>query len=85
MDEEFSSAELKKIQGDITMRNGQLAGLKFFDDSLWLNDDARVISVNLLADNGVIHALNAVMERPWPLVESADDAAADETSSADTP
>ncbi len=61
-----SSAEAKANQGDITMANGALAGLKFFDGSLWVNDDSRVIIENVLADNGTIHAVDNVILQPWP-------------------
>ena len=61
-----SSAEAKANQGDITMANGQLAGLKYFDDSLWVNDDSRVIIENVLADNGTIHVVDTVILQPWP-------------------
>ena len=61
-----SSAEAKTMQGDITMANGQLAGLKFFDDSLWINDYARVIIENIIADNGTIHVVDSVILPPWP-------------------
>ena len=83
LDKEISSAEAKTMLGDITMRNGQLAGLKYFDGSLWVNDNARVITQNILADNGVIHAINEVIERPWPRVEIIDLTAGDESSSGD--
>ena len=61
-----SSAEAKANQGDITMANGQLAGLKYFDGSLWVNDDSRVIIENVIADNGTIHAVDNVILPPWP-------------------
>ena len=61
-----SSAEAKANQGDITMANGQLAGLKYFDGSLWVNDDSRVIIENIIADNGTIHVVDNVILGPWP-------------------
>jgi uncharacterized surface protein with fasciclin (FAS1) repeats len=61
-----SSAEAKTLLGDVTMANGQLAGLKFFDDSLWINDDSRVIIENIIADNGTIHVVDNVILGPWP-------------------
>jgi uncharacterized surface protein with fasciclin (FAS1) repeats len=85
LDEEISSAEAKTMLGDITMRNGQLAGLKYFDDTLWVNDNARVITPDIIADNGVIHAVNAVIERPWPRVELIDLTAGDDAQSGDIP
>jgi transforming growth factor-beta-induced protein len=61
-----SSAEAKTMLGDITMANGQLAGLKYYDDSLWVNDDSRVILENVIADNGTIHVVDNVILGPWP-------------------
>ena len=61
-----SSAEAKTLLGDITMANGQLAGLKYYDDSLWVNDDSRVILENVIADNGTIHVVDNVILGPWP-------------------
>jgi transforming growth factor-beta-induced protein len=61
-----SSAEAKTLLGDVTMANGKLAGLKYFDDSLWVNDDSRVIIENIIADNGTIHAVDNVILGPWP-------------------
>lgn len=61
-----SSAEAKGLLGDVTMANGKLAGLKYFDDSLWVNDDSRVILENVIADNGTIHVVDNVILGPWP-------------------
>lgn len=61
-----SSAEAKANQGDITMANGQLAGIKYFDGSLYVNDDSKVIIADVVADNGVIHAVDTVILGPWP-------------------
>jgi uncharacterized surface protein with fasciclin (FAS1) repeats len=63
-----SSAEAKANLGNITMANGQIAGLKYFDDSLWVNDDSRVIIENIIADNGTIHVVDNVILGPWPRV-----------------
>ena len=63
-----SSAEAKANQGDITMANGKVAGLKYFDGSLWVNDDSRVIIENIIADNGTIHVVDNVILGPWPRV-----------------
>ncbi len=63
-----SSAEAKTLLGDVTMANGQIAGLKYFDDSLWVNDDSRVIIQDVLADNGTIHVVDNVILGPWPRV-----------------
>lgn len=61
-----STAELKGMQGDVVMANGQLAGLKFFEDHIYVNDDAKVIVANVIADNGTIHAVDTVILPPWP-------------------
>lgn len=61
-----SSAEAKASTGDITMGNGQIAGLKFFDGSLYLNDDSKVIIPDIIATNGVIHVVDTVILGPWP-------------------
>ena len=83
LDEEISFDKAKTMLGDITMRNGQLAGLKYFDGSLWVNDNARVITPDILADNGIIHAINELIERPWPRVEIIDLTAGDDSLSGD--
>ena len=64
--ESVSSAEAKANQGDIVMANGALAGLKYFDGSLYVNDDAKVIIENIVADNGTIHVVDNVILQPWP-------------------
>ncbi len=69
--EVVSTAEAKTKLGDITMANGRLAGLKWFDDSIWVNDDSRVINKDIQAANGVIHAVDTVIQPPWPR-DSAD-------------
>jgi uncharacterized surface protein with fasciclin (FAS1) repeats len=56
----------KTVLGDITMANGKLAGLKFFDGSLYVNDDSKVIIENIIASNGVIHVVDTVILEPWP-------------------
>jgi uncharacterized surface protein with fasciclin (FAS1) repeats len=43
-----------------------LAGLKFFDGSLYVNDDSKVIIENIIASNGVIHVVDTVILEPWP-------------------
>ena len=52
--------------GDITMANGQLAGLKVFEDNLYVNDDAQVIIADIFASNGVVHVVDSVILGPWP-------------------
>jgi uncharacterized surface protein with fasciclin (FAS1) repeats len=54
------------LQGDITMANGQLAGLKVFEDNLYVNDDSKVITADIFTDNGVIHVVDTVILPPWP-------------------
>ncbi len=66
-----SSEEAKVSQGDITMGNGKVAGLKYFDGSLYLNDDSMVIGPDVQAANGVIHVVDTVILPPWPLTEEA--------------
>jgi uncharacterized surface protein with fasciclin (FAS1) repeats len=61
------TAEMARAsQGDITMANGQRAGLKYFEGSLYVNDDSRVIIENIVANNGIIHAVDTVILGPWP-------------------
>lgn len=61
-----SSAEAKTLLGDITMANGQRAGLKFFAGDLYVNDDSKVIIEDIVASNGVIHVVDTVILGPWP-------------------
>jgi len=61
-----SSAEAKAAVGDITMANGDVAGLKYYDGDLYVNDDAKVIIPNILASNGYIHVVDTVILPPWP-------------------
>ena len=48
------------------MINGQLAGLKFYDGNIYVNDDSKVIIADINASNGVIHAVDTVILGPWP-------------------
>jgi transforming growth factor-beta-induced protein len=66
-----SSAQAKTMLGDVTMANGKVAGLKYFDDSLWVNDDSRVIIQDIAASNGTIHVVDNVILPPWPRVEDS--------------
>ena len=61
-----TSDKAKTLLGDVTMANGKIAGLKYFDDSLWVNDDSRVIIADIVADNGTIHVVDNVILGPWP-------------------
>lgn len=66
LDSEVTSEKAKTLLGDVTMANGQQAGLKYFDGSLWVNDDSRVIIPDIIASNGVIHVVDTVILGPWP-------------------
>jgi transforming growth factor-beta-induced protein len=66
-----TSDAAKTVLGDITMANGKLAGLKFFDGSLYVNDDSKVIIPNISASNGVIHVVDTVILPPWPRTDEA--------------
>jgi len=66
LDSEVTSAKAKTLLGDVTMANGQRAGLKYFDGSLWVNDDSRVIIPDIIATNGVVHVVDTVILGPWP-------------------
>jgi uncharacterized surface protein with fasciclin (FAS1) repeats len=62
-------ATAKVSQGNISMANGQIAGLKVFEDELYINDDSKVIISDIFADNGVIHVVDTVILGPWPRAE----------------
>ena len=66
-----SSEQAKASQGDIVMGNGNIAGLKYFDGSLYLNDDSKVVAADVIASNGVIHVVDTVILPPWPRTEDA--------------
>jgi transforming growth factor-beta-induced protein len=66
---EVNSDKALGLLGDVTMANGAQAGLKFYDGSIFVNDDARVIIPDVNASNGVIHAVDTVILGPWPRVE----------------
>jgi transforming growth factor-beta-induced protein len=61
-----TSEQAKTLLGDVKMFNGKLAGLKFYDGSLYVNDDSKVIIENIVAGNGVIHVVDTVILPPWP-------------------
>jgi uncharacterized surface protein with fasciclin (FAS1) repeats len=69
-----ATADLKAILGNVTMANGQQAGLKFYEDEFYVNDDSKVIIENVLADNGYIHVVDTIILPPWPRVEAAEEA-----------
>jgi len=56
------------LAGDVTMANGEIAGLKVFDGSLYVNDDSKVIIADIAASNGAIHVVDTVILGPWPRV-----------------
>jgi uncharacterized surface protein with fasciclin (FAS1) repeats len=71
---EVSSSVALTLLGDVTMANGQQAGLKYINGSIFVNDDSKVIIPDIIASNGVIHAVDTVILGPWPRTE--DDTAA---------
>jgi len=60
------SAQAKAMQGDITMANGDIAGLKYFEGNLYVNDDSKVIIPDIAVSNGIIHVVDTVILPPWP-------------------
>ena len=70
MDSKKDSAGLLGMVGDITMTNGKLAGLKMFEDDLYVNDDSKVIIPNIFASNGIIHGVDTGIMPPWPRTDS---------------
>jgi transforming growth factor-beta-induced protein len=70
MDQTITADKAKTMLGDITMRNGRLAGLKYYEGNLWVNDYAKVIVEDIQTDNGVIHVVDSVIQPPWPRVET---------------
>lgn len=68
---EVTSEKAKTLVGDVTMANGQRAGLKVFEDSIYVNDDSKVIIPDVDASNGVIHVVDTVILGPWPRVEES--------------
>jgi uncharacterized surface protein with fasciclin (FAS1) repeats len=61
-----STAKLKTQLGNVIMANGQQAGLKFYEDNLYVNDNAMVVQENIVTDNGTIHVVDNVILPPWP-------------------
>ena len=66
IDGEVFSDKALTLLGDVTMMNGQTAGLKFFAGDIFVNDDAKVIIADINASNGAIHAVDTVILGPWP-------------------
>jgi uncharacterized surface protein with fasciclin (FAS1) repeats len=65
---EVNADKALTLLGDVTMANGQLAGLKAFDGSIYVNDDSKVIIPDVGAANGVIHVVDTVVLGPWPRI-----------------
>ena len=63
---EFHSDKALTVLGDVTMANGKLAGLKYFDGDIYVNDDSKVVIPDINASNGVIHVVDTVILPPWP-------------------
>jgi uncharacterized surface protein with fasciclin (FAS1) repeats len=63
---EIHSDKALTLLGDVSMYNGQRAGLKFFGGNLYVNDTAKVIIPDIKAANGVIHVVDTVILGPWP-------------------
>ena len=63
---EVNSDKALTLLGDVTMANGKLAGLKYFDGDIYVNDDSKVIIPDIDASNGVIHVVDTVILPPWP-------------------
>jgi transforming growth factor-beta-induced protein len=68
---EINSDKALTLLGDVTMYNGKLAGLKYFDGSIYVNDTAKVIIPDVDASNGVIHAVDTVILGPWPVAQES--------------
>ncbi|MFO7743335.1 MAG: fasciclin domain-containing protein [Anaerolineae bacterium] len=63
--------EALTLLGDVTMANGQRAGLKYFAGDIYVNDDSKVIIPDIVASNGVIHVVDTVILGPWPKTDEA--------------
>ncbi len=66
---EIFSDKALTLLGDVTMANGQMAGLKYFAGDIFVNDDSKVIIADINADNGAIHVVDTVILGPWPRAE----------------
>ena len=58
---EVSSYKALTLLGNVTMGNGATAVLKSFEGEIYVNDDAKVIIPDVVASNGVIHAVDTVI------------------------
>jgi transforming growth factor-beta-induced protein len=83
LDSEVSQEKAKTLLGDVTMANGKIAGLKWFDGNLYVNDDSKVIIPDIVASNGVIHVVDTVILGPWPRTEEAPAPAAEAAPAAE--
>jgi len=72
LDSAVTKEEALGLLGDVTMANGQRAGLKVYEGDLYVNDDSKVIIPNVLASNGVIHVVDTVILGPWPKTGEAE-------------
>jgi transforming growth factor-beta-induced protein len=70
MEGDLSTAQLKGMLGNVIMANGQQAGLKYYEDNIYVNDDSKVIEENIVTDNGTIHVVDNVILPPWPRVDT---------------
>ena len=81
---EVSSSKALTLLGDVTMGNNQVAGLKFFDGDLYVNDDSKVVIADIDASNGIIHAVDTVILGPWPAAADSSSSDSSSDSSAST-
>jgi uncharacterized surface protein with fasciclin (FAS1) repeats len=72
LDSAVTKEEALTLLGDVTMANGEKAGLKVYEDDLYVNDDSKVIIPNIVASNGVIHVVDTVILGPWPKTDEAE-------------
>ncbi len=81
---EVYSDKALALQGDVTMANGQRAGLKSFQGDIYVNDDSKVIIADIPASNGVIHVVDTVILGPWPRTGEESDAPVSAPATGDT-
>jgi uncharacterized surface protein with fasciclin (FAS1) repeats len=72
LDSAVTKEEALTLLGDVTMANSEKAGLKVYEDDLYVNDDSKVIIPNIVASNGVIHVVDTVILGPWPKTDEAE-------------
>ena len=66
----YSTADLKANLGDVVMGNNALAGLKYYDGAVYVNDMAKIVVANTPADNGYVQMVDSVIVGPWPRVDT---------------